>query len=159
MKKINLNVFIVFALLLFLTSSIPVQKTTLQKLTGKTWTYQYPEGYSKPIVLTFSFTDSTQTGTITFEGGGGSADRLFYLSDTIETVFDDSKVGNVQNGKYIIFNACGTNGNCKVVVDEIISLTDVKLSIKAANNTVSNFVAPRNLTLPGIHDLTPPIEM
>lgn len=50
---------------------------------------------------------------------GGEHSR-YYLSDVIDTVFDESKVGRVENGKYIV--QLGKGG--KTWVHEIIVLND-----------------------------------
>ncbi|GHT17677.1 hypothetical protein FACS189429_2270 [Bacteroidia bacterium] len=112
--------------------------TTMQMLTAKTWVFTVPSGYSLEFSYKLTYTTTEEIGTISYNGGGGSGTRSYYLSNTIETVFDNSKVGNVQNGKYLIVATKGTNFE----VFEILTLNAIRFSFKhLQSGTISNFSA------------------
>ena len=54
----------------------------------------------------------------------------FYLSNTIEKVFDESKVGTNTSGKYLIIKEGNAKYGYNLVVCEIIGISNTNLSIK-----------------------------
>jgi hypothetical protein len=114
----------------------------MQKLTAKTWIYTLPQGYTKSYDVTVNYSITSEMTTISYSNGSGSDSRAYYLSNTIETLFDDNKVGTVQNGKYIIIDVHPSAGARSVEVNEIIELTSAKLTVKALRtNQILNFIA------------------
>ena len=54
----------------------------------------------------------------------------FYLSNTIEKVFDESKVGTNTSGKYLIIKEGNAKYGYNLVVCEIMGISNTNLSIK-----------------------------
>jgi len=54
----------------------------------------------------------------------------YYLSDTVETVFDESKIGKSTSGRYIIERS---SWDGEIFVFEILELTDSKLKLKSCH--------------------------
>lgn len=54
----------------------------------------------------------------------------FYLSNTIEKVFEESKVGTNTSGKYLIVKSGNAKHGYNLVVCEIMGVSDTTLSIK-----------------------------
>ena len=123
-----------FVLLLFVSLSLSAQSsTTLQKLINKNWMYiqKYTNSY-EACQLKEVFTTTTLDVIAICRGEATASDPYsFYLSDQIETFFNHSKVGNVQNGKYIISYMPDYKGITLFEVDEIITITDTYLEIKS----------------------------
>jgi len=72
----------------------------LDKLQGKTW---MPQSYESSFPWKYTYTRTTETGTLCQPGKEDIVvERPFYLSDYVEFQFDDSKVGKVENGQYMI---------------------------------------------------------
>ena len=95
------------------------QKSDLDKLQGKTW-------QSKWYDTKNTYTRTTKT-TI---DSNGAFSMSFYLSNTPDTLFDYSKVGAVENGKYFIEE--GYHGPKDVYVFEIVTLTDTEFTVRIA---------------------------
>ena len=101
MKTLKLTMAIlgitVSGFLLYGSTSSP---TTLDYLAAPVkWTIRWP-GTSYDY---FSFTRTTIKGGRVIEGVDRGGTSLFYLSDTGDvTTFDSTKVGQVENGSYII---------------------------------------------------------
>jgi hypothetical protein len=129
----------ILSLLLFVSiSSFAQTSTTLQKLINKDWVYIHENpGYEKYVWIerytqTKQITTMKTAGDITiYDEEDDMPDSDFYLSDQIETTFDYSKVGNVQNGKYIIWYIPEYDGESFFDVEEIITLTDTYLEVKS----------------------------
>jgi hypothetical protein len=153
MNKIK-SIFIAVFILLNLVAVTQTQaQSTMQKLTAKTWIYQVPAAYTQKFSLsmTLKYSTTTENGTMILDGVTTSLSRAYYLSDIIETSFDNSKIGNVQNGKYLIISTQGTSFD----VFEILTLNTIKFSFKhIRSGTVSNFVTqlpnPKNGLDPNI---------
>ena len=81
----------------------------------------------------------------------------FYLSDTIEKVFDEAKVGTNTSGKYLIVKGGNAKHGFNLFVCEIMGISDTDLSIKynvySAKTTiggvkfVENFTKVQDMTL------------
>ncbi|MDR1347649.1 MAG: hypothetical protein LBJ63_04345 [Prevotellaceae bacterium] len=124
-------------LLLFVSLGLTAQsnnQTTLQKLINKDWVLIHEVSGYESYVCKINYTTTKSVisvihnGVTSYDEGD---DSDFYLSDQIETTFDYSKVGNVQNGKYIIEYIPDLNGESIFHVDEIITITDTYLEIKS----------------------------
>ena len=121
-------------LTLFVSLSLFAQNTTtLQKLINKEWMYIHQNVGYEDYQLKFIYTTTTLDVIIICKGVVTADDHpySFYLSDQIETSFDHSMVGNVQNGKYIISYIPDYDGVPIFDVDEIITITDTYLEIKS----------------------------
>ena len=122
----------------------------LEKLQGKIWRYQ---GYSHPIDEKFTCC------TRMFVGDRVPADKPFYLSDTPETKFDHSKVGKIQNGKYLIVEGIPGRDNewetWSISVSEIVKLNDTELTFKLRDGSFMTYRALESCTIKNIMSLTP----
>ena len=58
-------------------------------------------------------------------------EQPFYLSDTVEQRFDDSKVGKNQNGKYLIIKGDPSHEVGSFSVSEILKLDGTEFKIKS----------------------------
>ncbi len=100
----------------------------LDKLQGKTWIHHQS-------ARKFKYTQSTQT-TILYRPGI-TINNSFYLSDEVEFDFNNSKVGKIPNGKYLIINApfgvfIDDNGKSpNAVTFEILELDNAELKLKS----------------------------
>lgn len=106
-----------FILVLFLVGFMPLfaqkHESTMDKLRSTTW-------WNGPLPKWVSYIKFSKTKcmfTTKYEGKLGTRTynpNSYYLSNTIDTIFDKSKIGKVAEGKYII-DGC---------VKEIIKLDD-----------------------------------
>ncbi len=107
------------------------RSSTMDLLIGKAWHMQMPNGYVRQ--KDFNCFNREQS-IISFIGDKKeriTANRDFYLSNEIESVFDFSKVGKADNGKYIIeLNNFRGTSRFFLNVYEILELTEDKLVIK-----------------------------
>ena len=128
-------IYIIAPILIGITNSAFIygQKTDLEKLQGKTWIYQWDVGYEDEGGWKMKYDCCKETYTLySAKKEYPSYDFPFYLSNQIETQFVHSKVGSVQNGRYMIYSR-GTAGTS---VQEILKLTETELtmqSIKSGN--------------------------
>jgi hypothetical protein len=104
------------------------QNTVLERLQGKTWRWagnDHKFTCCEKIVM-FDYRDSESYS--------------FYLSDTpTHTQFDDSKVGNVPNGRYMIRPGFANDPENPVFVNEIVALNDAELKLRLRNGVVATF--------------------
>ena len=104
----------------------------LDKLQGKTWIPQ-----SEPHNMKYQYTQSIQTTTRNIKGKDMPINNSFYLSDEVEWEFNNSKVGKIKNGKYIVINApfgivIYENGESpNAVTFEILNLDNTELKLKS----------------------------
>lgn len=74
----------------------------------------------------------------------------FYLSNTIEKVFEESKVGTNTSGKYLIVKSGNAKHGYNLVVCEIMGVSDTTLSIKynvySAKPTIGGVKFVQNFT-------------
>ena len=142
--------------------------TTLNKLQGKTWRYQWTPGTEESYDSELKFSCCALTSTAFFYSILGEEEeiiahsRLFYLSDTYESLFDDNKVGKNQNGKYLVVKGDGSPEDDdeynteSIFVYEILKLTDTEFIIKhLITGTVSNYKALEVCTMKYVMDNTP----
>ena len=151
-RKITITV----CLLLLSVGVFAQSSTTMQKLINKEWVYIFtnPEAYIDHAWKEI-FTTAERITTILVKGYPTSGAADFHLSDQIETTFDYGKVGNVQNGKYIIQYIPDLRGETIFSVYEIITLTDTYLEIKSLK---SGFIFRYNAANPPVEypPLNPP---
>ena len=103
--------------------------STLDKLQGKTWRIQWSDDY-----MDYQFTRTDKI--YMFEDEPTS--RPFYLSDQIETQFNESKVGTVTNGRYIIVEGSDPDDEYfRVFVYEIMKLDNTEFTIKLRNGSIA----------------------
>ena len=103
---------VIILLLLIIAANVCFAQETFQQadIVGKKWKIENVKGYIK-----YTKTKKIWRTFLQF------SNQYYYLSDTIETTFDKSKVGKSTNGKYIIFrNKWERNG---MEIYEILLLT------------------------------------
>ena len=137
MKTIKLILIFLFTGILVQTSlSAKEPKTTMKLLTAHTWIWEVPStSYSsEEFIGRFNiYNNNTFTSTTRYLGLSPSNYTMYYyLSDVPEYKFDESKIGKVQNGKYII--RVNLKNPELVNLAEIIELTDKILKVKAIRN-------------------------
>ena len=131
------------------------QTFTLSQLKGCKWVSYELDGK----VNTIWFTDSAyfDENFYTSLNKTATSKMPFYLSDTIEKVFDEAKVGTNTSGKYLIVKSGNAKHGFNLVVCEIMGISDTDLSIKynvySAKTTiggvkfVENFTKVQDMTL------------
>lgn len=97
--------FLLIAILLasFIPTFAQKENSTMDKLQATVWW----DGPLPKWVSYMKFSKTKWMITTKYEGKLGTKTghpNEYYLSDMIDTVFDVSKVGKIQNGKYIIEN-------------------------------------------------------
>lgn len=109
---------------IFIANFIPTfaqkDNSTMDKLRATAWR----NGPLPKWVSYMKFSKTKWMITTKYEGKLGTKPghpNVYYLSDTIDTVFDASKVGKIQNGKYIIENGA---------ITEIVKLDDTNFWYK-----------------------------
>ena len=107
--------------------------STLDKLTERTW-LSIPAIPTPDFQIIYKYGCGTETCEMTYQGKERILVKPFYLSDRIETQFDKSKIGKIQNGKYIIAQRVGYDGIPHIEVFEIVTLTDTELQVKAPSS-------------------------
>ncbi|MBO4984575.1 MAG: hypothetical protein J6C87_02910 [Bacteroides sp.] len=134
MKSKRTFITLCISFLLLSTSVFAQESSTLEKLMNKEWYFDYEgsQGIEPNKGKIFGtekityFTDYSEGRKIYY--------GYFYLSDTIETTFDESKLGKNVNGKYIINPITIVDKNGKETktagVCEILELTETKLVIQ-----------------------------
>jgi hypothetical protein len=110
-------------------------QTTMQKLINNQWLIA--SNNEKECRLKHQYTTTQLIISVICQGKTTSDTADFYLSNQIETTFDYSKVGNVSDGKYIIFFIPERDGYSYFNVDEIIELDADFMQLKSLK---SNFV-------------------
>ncbi|GHU99082.1 hypothetical protein FACS1894159_02550 [Bacteroidia bacterium] len=104
------------------TASFAGARTTLDLLAQYRW-----ESYIWTDMTLVDLYTNTTYNSIAIDNEDGTTDEdpyQFYLSDHEETTFVQSKVGQVQYGKYIVAKSLDTN---KVSCYRIITLNDTEL--------------------------------
>ena len=99
------------------------KKSDIEKLKSNTWMYQGLKDCK----------DIYPNNTIRHIAGDYVVKDKFYLSDSIDSIFVEKKVGTKSNGKYIHTIAMRDKNDKRpspLSVFEIIVLTDEKLSLK-----------------------------
>ena len=132
--------------LLFSSSSLKafsqMESYMLKRLQEKEWVLLFNNN-SKNIVY-------TQNECFIYVNCKYDAKAEYYLSDTIETVFDKNKVGKIMNGKYIIERIISSkpvnNYPSEVMVFEIKELNANMLTLKYRNEEF-NYRAKENFAL------------
>jgi len=105
-------------------------QSMLDKLTGKTWEFEHPAG-KQEYEIKDRYSNSNRTSAIYARGKELSEYQPFYLSDTVDARFDDSKVGKNRNGKYLIIKGEPGNEVGSFAVFEILKLNSTEFVIKS----------------------------
>ena len=122
MKTLKITLIALFALIANL--SYAQKLDTLDMLMAYKWKYTPREH----VVVYNTYNANIIESQNIFEHDELTFNSLYYLSNEIETVFEQSKVGEIKNGKYIIiFNDKKNNHS----VSEIIELNELNLIIKS----------------------------
>jgi hypothetical protein len=118
-------------LLMFISFNAVAQITTLEKLMNETWVMipVIPGDWS----FRQNYTTTHINQTLIYNGYTEYRACNFYLSNQIETTFDYSKVGNVQNGNYII-TVVELFGESIISVFEILRLEDYYMDLKSIDS-------------------------
>jgi len=103
------------------------EKSVQEQLMSKEWMLDATETRSYDIALDFA--EKELLLFIIIRGERSSTSVPYYLSDSIETQFDNSKVGKRTNGKYIVYSYSGEK-NDSFFIEEILELTDNLLKYK-----------------------------
>lgn len=119
-KSIHIVSAILFSLLFSMSLSSQNSTTTLSLLKGKKWELLLPP--EKQYRFTGVFSNDSLVSTYTYNGTNISSNALYYLSDSIDYNFDSTRIGQCQNGKYIVIKYIKSN---KVDIMEIISLSSI----------------------------------
>ncbi len=130
------HIIITIALAIIISSISISAQTTMDKLIGKDWELQFSSGNHPSEGFHFTETESLY---FTYYYGRRETTTPYYLSDTIDKVFDNSKIGKAKNGQYIIANPRfrpTPNDPWKrlTAVFKIIVLNDTVLQIVDINN-------------------------
>jgi len=131
MKKIILTIVI-----LAINITVYSQDTlsVMDKLMATTWKVQTtPDGAPDNNYLALvKYTETNKARTISYDDKSYTADiGDYYLNDSFDTQFDDSRVGKIFNGKYIITK---NKKNSSISVFEIIKLDESELILKNLTN-------------------------
>ena len=120
----NLNVVQIFLVLSFslcYTLLFSQEKSVQEQLMSKNWMHDATESRLFCVEINYEKTECIQYIILKKKGTG--IHFVYYLSDSIETQFDNSKVGKKTNGKYIVYSYTGEK-NDSFFIDEILELTD-----------------------------------
>lgn len=128
-KSIHIASAILFSLLLSMSLFSQNTTSTLSLLKGKKWEMLFPS--EKLYKVTEIYSNDTIIHTFTFNGTNVPLFELFYLSDSIDYNFNPAKIGQYQNGRYIIIKNIRNN---EVSVLEIISLSSGFVEFKNIAN-------------------------
>ena len=136
------------------------QTFTLSQLKGCKWVSYELDGK----VNTVWFTDSAyfDENFYTSLNKTATSKMPFYLSNTIEKVFDESKVGANTSGKYLIVKSGNAKHGFNLVVCEIMGISDTNLSIKynvySAKKTIGGVKFVENFTKMQDRTATPYVD-
>ena len=143
MKK---TIILLFAL--HTAFSCAAQTFRMSQLKGCKWVSYELDGK----VNTVWFTDSAyfDENFYTSLNKTATSKMPFYLSNTIEKVFDESKVGTNTSGKYLIVQSGNAKHGYNLVVCEIMGVSGTTLSIKynvySAKRTIGGVKFVQNFT-------------
>jgi len=143
MKK---TIILLFALCTAFNSI--AQTFTLSQLKGCKWVSYELENETNTIWFTDSaYYDESFYTTL---NKTATSKMPFYLSNTIEKVFDESKVGTNTSGKYLIVKKGNAEYGYNLVVCEIMGISSTTLSIKynvySAKRTIGGVKFVQNFT-------------
>ena len=123
MKK---TIILLFAICVVL--SCAAQTFSLSQLKGYKWTCN--ETYEKTKTIWFTDSAFCDENVYSSINKTSTLKLPFYLSSTIEKVFDESKVGKGSSGKYLIIKEGNAKHGYNVFVCEIMGISNTNLSIK-----------------------------
>ncbi|WP_303207159.1 hypothetical protein [Bacteroides oleiciplenus] len=124
--------FISIYLLVYTGKAFGQEPTTLSLLTNKEWIMQFPEKQNFSYKLTYD--THIQAYTFIYSDGGYVDKVPYYLSDKVVSNFDSAKVGKCDCGKYIVTLITPKNEKKRVLVYEILELSNHNLILKSLNN-------------------------
>lgn len=124
--------FISIYLLVYTGKAFGQEPTTLSLLTNKEWIMQFPEKQNFSYKLTYD--TYIQVYTFIYSDGGYVDKVPYYLSDKVVSNFDSTKVGKCDCGKYIVTLITPKNEKKRVLVYEILELSNHNLILKSLNN-------------------------
>ncbi|WP_294620414.1 hypothetical protein, partial [uncultured Bacteroides sp.] len=122
-KSLNIKTTVLCILCCFFAfTTVQGQKTIQELLMSTHWESQnfWDESESGYVKLA----EKTRTYVENINGSKDSINYVYYLSDTPDTSFDETKVGKSINGEYII-----ENGGKYVFVTKIVELSPSKLVV------------------------------
>jgi len=98
-------------------------------LLNKEWKYQEP---GKTFYFSFLFTDKEEIVTLFTDGvkSGKEIKSSYYLSNETTDKFQSNLVGKSKIGKYIVIRRKGEVSGERLVLYEILKLTDTTLKIR-----------------------------
>ena len=117
-------------------------------MTNKVWDFLYFDGDDdeEDVRVEFSYSTTEASVHVISKGWDTTEVSKFYLSDSIVNVFDDSKIGKINNGKYIILKDVIEDGHTEVTCEETLELTDTTLTIRdieeGSYETTLNYKSP-----------------
>ena len=117
-------------------------------MTNKVWDFLYFDGDDdeEDVRVEFSYSTTEASVHVISKGWNTTEVSKFYLSDSIVNVFDDSKIGKINNGKYIILKDVFEDGHTEVTCEETLELTDTTLTIRdieeGSYETTLNYKSP-----------------
>lgn len=127
MKKRLLYIMILLAGITGNTFVYGQNNSMLDKLVEKTWQAKPLDGGPYYTISRYNY--NTKTSSLYVEDKPcPPQEASFYLSDQHDTQFDNSKVGKIQNGKYLIVKGNGITRN--LTAYEILKLDDTNLDLK-----------------------------
>lgn len=126
MKKILILIVIALAASQYLFSQSST--TALGRLVDKEWKmifpsekqYMYTDSYSKEIITTVFVYNNSEVKLFS----------KYYLSDNIDSTFNENNIGKVYDGKYLVKN----NEKGDISVFEILNLSNNTLKLKNIRN-------------------------
>lgn len=118
------------------------EKTIAGMLQEKEWVMQFP--HKVEFSMEIKFIGNDYVGVFKFEGKEVEARSPYYLSDEVNWMFNEQKVGCTENGKYIIVNENRKNPKTgpykEVIIYEILKLTETELQLKnLRNNSILSY--------------------
>lgn len=128
-KSIHIVSAILFCLLFSMSLFSQNSTTTLSLLKGKKWEMLFPS--EKQYKVSEIYSNDTIIHTFTFNGTNVRSFELFYLSDSVDYNFNPSRIGQYQNGRYIITKNTINN---EVFIYEIISISSGFVEFKNMAN-------------------------
>lgn len=144
MKTLNFIVVGLLAGTVCLTAQ--TSKSTMDLLMQHKWTTVLDFGSGGKINDSFIFTTTEFIDKFYTDEDKSESElvSLYYLSDSVETLFDPGKVGKVKNGKYLI----SKNKRGVVFCLEITKLTETELVFSPVTNKKNSPTPPVYIASP-----------
>ena len=126
-KLKGVHLFLILSFSLCSTLLFSQEKSVQERLMSKEWMLDATE--ARPHAVGLSFAEKEFLFSIIIGENRSSMPVPYYLSDSIETQFDNSKIGQITHGKYIVYSYSGEK-NDSFFINEILELTDIFLKCK-----------------------------